>query len=168
VNKETNIKRLIYIFTVIFVSIIADQLSKVAAQQWIGSDRYSFLGDTLRLGVTENTGAFLGMGSNLDEGIRTAIFIVLTAIFLIGLLAYILINKKVNGLELLSWCLLLGGGLGNLIDRGFRNGHVVDFLNVGIGSLRTGIFNVADMVIMAGAFILIYLSFRPSTHSQKQ
>jgi signal peptidase II len=49
--------------------------------------------------------------------------------------------------------LIVGGGVSNLIDRLRYGGYVVDFLNVGIGSLRTGIFNVADMAIMAGVII---------------
>ena len=52
--------------------------------------------------------------------------------------------------------LLLAGGIGNLLDRLFHGGLVIDFLNMGIGPLRTGIFNVADMAIMAG-FALLFL-----------
>jgi len=55
-----------------------------------------------------------------------------------------------------------GGGLSNLVDRIAYDGHVVDFLNIGIGSLRTGIFNVADMAITAGALLLAFDSFRKS------
>ena len=51
--------------------------------------------------------------------------------------------------------LLIAGGLGNLIDR-LVYGYVTDFLNVGIGSLRTGIFNVADMAIMLGVGLLFF------------
>ena len=47
-------------------------------------------------------------------------------------------------------------GSGNLIDRILHDGTVVDFLNFGIGSLRTGIFNVADVAIMGGAALLIF------------
>jgi signal peptidase II len=50
--------------------------------------------------------------------------------------------------------LLIGGGVSNLVDR-ISRGAVVDFLNLGIGSLRTGIFNVADMAIMSGIALLI-------------
>jgi len=51
--------------------------------------------------------------------------------------------------------LLAGGGTSNLLDRLLYDGRVTDFLNVGIGSLRTGIFNLADMAIMAGALLLV-------------
>ena len=47
------------------------------------------------------------------------------------------------------------GGLGNLIDRLRFDGVVTDFLNVGVGSLRTGIFNVADAILMLGMFVLV-------------
>jgi len=59
---------------------------------------------------------------------------------------------------------LLAGGIGNLIDRLFHNGLVIDFLNVGIGPIRTGIFNVADMAIMAGfGILLLYRGTAEST-----
>ena len=50
--------------------------------------------------------------------------------------------------------LVAGGGLGNLWDRLARDGAVVDFLNLGIGPVRTGIFNVADLVLVAGLVVL--------------
>jgi len=52
--------------------------------------------------------------------------------------------------------MLAAGGVGNLIDCFYRDGAVVDFMNAGIGSLRTGIFNVADVQIMAGAVLLAF------------
>ena len=55
------------------------------------------------------------------------------------------------------WAMLLigAGGVGNLIDRVAREGRVIDFMNMGIGSLRTGIFNVADVQIMVGMGLLL-------------
>ena len=57
--------------------------------------------------------------------------------------------------------LFLAGGVSNLIDR-VTLGRVIDFLSVGIGQLRTGIFNVADMAIIAGVVILIAEGIRKS------
>lgn len=56
--------------------------------------------------------------------------------------------------------MIIGGGMGNLIDRLFFNGLVIDFLNIEIGPLRSGIFNVADIAIMVGGFALLYMYFR--------
>ena len=56
--------------------------------------------------------------------------------------------------------MILGGGISNEYDRIFNNRAVVDFMNMGIGQLRTGLFNVADVLIMIGVFILVFHSFR--------
>jgi signal peptidase II len=52
--------------------------------------------------------------------------------------------------------LVIGGGMSNFIDRLLYGGYVVDFLNVGIGSVRTGIFNVADVFIVTGVLLLVF------------
>ena len=66
-------------------------------------------------------------------------------------------------LPLCAFSLVAAGGIGNLIDRIFRQGRVVDFMNMGITvnqfPLRTGIFNVADVAIMAGLFLIIAIEF---------
>lgn len=64
--------------------------------------------------------------------------------------------------HIISLSLLLGGGVGNLIDRVFNEGRVIDFMNIGIGSLRTGVFNVADIAISCGAVWLCAISFKAS------
>lgn len=55
---------------------------------------------------------------------------------------------------------ILAGGIGNLIDRVSNDGLVTDFLNVGVGPFRTGIFNFADVGVMFGAFVLVVCLYR--------
>ena len=55
-----------------------------------------------------------------------------------------------------AWSLVLSGGLGNLVDRIINDGRVIDFMNIGIGSLRAGIFNVADVYITVGVVVLVF------------
>lgn len=55
---------------------------------------------------------------------------------------------------------MLGGGISNLTDRIFNDGRVIDFMNIGLGGLRTGIFNVADICVMAGTSLLCVLLLR--------
>lgn len=55
-----------------------------------------------------------------------------------------------------AWSLVLSGGLGNLVDLIINDGRVIDFMNIGIGSLRTGIFNVADVCITVGVVVLVF------------
>lgn len=138
-----------------------DQATKLAAKRFLAPDRFfSFAGDTFRLHYAENTGAFLGLGATLPDHWRHLLFTALVGILLLGLLGYLLLNRSLPSVAVhcLSW--ILAGGASNLMDRIAYEGRVIDFLNVGIGPLRTGIFNVADMAITFSALILAIQSFR--------
>jgi signal peptidase II len=135
-------------------TIGCDQVSKhLATTHLMGQPRQSFLGDALRLEYAENTGAFLSLGSGLPAGLRTALFSFGTAIILVACVVAAMRHRRMT-LPLLGLTLVVAGGLSNLADRVSR-GAVVDFLNVGVGSLRTGIFNVADMAVMTGIVLAL-------------
>src|SRR5262245_35347876 len=131
------------LLTVAATTIGCDQVSKqLATSHLMGSPRQSWFGDSLRLEYAENTGAFLSLGSGRWPGLRTALFSFGTAIIVAVCLVAIARHRSVT-VSVLGLTLVAAGGLSNLADRVAR-GFVVDFLNVGIGPLRTGIFNVAD------------------------
>ena len=69
------------------------------------------------------------------------------------------IRFKWSRLAMVGLVLFLSGGASNLIDR-FAFGSVIDFLNVGFGPFRTGIFNVADIAIMLGVALLLFEGYR--------
>jgi signal peptidase II len=71
-----------------------------------------------------------------------------------------LTSRKLKIIDITALSLFLGGGVSNFYDRATNSGAVIDFLNIGVGSFRTGIFNVADMAIMLGAAILLFVSFK--------
>jgi len=148
------------IILILFVSVLCigcDQTSKFAAKNLIEPDTViSLLGDTVRLQLANNEGAFLSMGSTLPDEWKFWIFIVLTAISLMVLLIYYLLSKSLSLLTSLSLSLIISGGLSNLTDRIIHQGIVVDFLNFGIGNLRTGILNIADIIITLGTFLMLY------------
>jgi signal peptidase II len=143
----------------IVATIGCDQVSKrVASVHLADSPGHSFLGDALRLQYAENRGGFLSVGADLPEWARTAIFSVGTAV---ALLAYVItaLMLPLDRIAIVGLCLLFAGGLSNLTDR-LLHGRVIDFLNIGVGPLRTGIFNVADVAVMIGAVVLITAYFR--------
>ncbi len=143
------------------ISIALDQWTKALATKYLlGNEMHSWLNDFFVLTYSINHGAFLGLGSSLPENIRNLIFSGLVGLFLIGFTVYALRDKTMNTWQNLACGLVLSGGFSNLYDRITNNGGVVDFMNMGIGSLRTGIFNVADMAIMAGVFLLVYYSYK--------
>lgn len=124
------------------------QLTKDVAQQYLAFDLpRSWFHDTVRLEYAENTGAFLSLGSGLSEWLRIIFFQVFPALWLIGLTIFLFVDKQIPPLSAIAWSFVLSGGIGNLLDRLLHDGRVIDFMNVGIGSLRTGIFNVADVCI---------------------
>ncbi len=138
--------------------ILLDQSTKYLAQQAF-RDRPAqiFIGDLFRFDYAENPGAFLGMGDSLSNPVRFWIFTILVFTMMVGLTA-LLHLKKFSRQEAWAYSLVFAGGIGNLIDRSFRtDGKVIDFMNVGVGSLRTGIFNVADMAIMLGLILLLFI-----------
>jgi signal peptidase II len=140
---------------ILFGSVGCDQATKlVARRQLADQGTLSYLGDTVRLTLVENHGAFLGLGSTLPGYVRTLLFTGLVGVFLAAFLYWLIRTSTISRLALLSSSLLVGGGIGNLIDRIAFGGGVTDFLNLGIGWLRTGIFNVADVWIMVGAALM--------------
>jgi signal peptidase II len=153
-------KRLILIFIVLISCVGCDQATKsIAVSHISATETISYLGDTLRLQLSYNRGAFLSMGHSLPDNLRHSLFTVGPFCVLLGSLIFILLSKSGSFSMVLAISLLAAGGVGNLIDRILHDGTVVDFLNVGIGSLRTGIFNIADVAIMVGAFLLFFTTY---------
>jgi signal peptidase II len=132
-----------------------DQVTKHTARTFLSPGAtHSFLGDGFRLQLAENPGAFLSIGANLSPDSRTLLFTAAVGLVLLVLVGVALF-AKLSMRESVAVALIAGGGIGNLIDRIVHDGLVTDFLNVGIGALRTGIFNLADMLIIAGALVLV-------------
>jgi len=149
---------LLLLFAIV-ATIGCDQVTKrMATSSLAGTSGRSYLGGVVRVAYTENTGGFLGVGAELPPPVRTAIFTGATGLMLIGMIA-IAIRERLQGLALLGATLFVAGGASNWIDR-FANGRVVDFLNVGVGPVRTGIFNVADVALMGGGALLFVAEFR--------
>jgi lipoprotein signal peptidase len=106
----------------------------------------------------QNTGGFLGLGADWPAPVRTGIFTVGTCILLLWLLAAAS-KRRWSPAAMLGITLFGAGAASNWIDRVLQ-GSVVDFLNVGIGPLRTGIFNVADVALMLGVALVVFTETR--------
>jgi signal peptidase II len=138
-----------------------DQGTKAIAKEYLPRNEViTYVHDTLRLHYAENKGSFLGIGSSLPDKARLLLFTVGIGSVLFGILGYLLFVSDLSRTTTISLSLIAGGGFSNLIDRIAYGGYVVDFLNIGVGDLRTGIFNVADVAIMAGGIILIMSSLK--------
>jgi signal peptidase II len=154
-------QRLTWIGLTVLSCVGLDQLTKAIAKSQLNLyDTHSLLGDTVRFRLAHNTGAFLSLGDSLPESIRQPLFTAGVGALLLGLLIYALRAKVMDRPNLIALALIFAGGVSNLGDRIVYGGYVVDFVQVGIGPLRTGVFNIADMAIMAGAFLMLIDAFR--------
>ena len=147
------------LFLAIGATIGCDRVTKhVAATTLSEASSRSFLADTFRLEYVENTGAFLGLGADWPPTVRTAVFGVGNGVLLLAV-AVIALQSRWPRRSLVGVAIFVAGGASNLLDR-ITYGMVIDFMNVGIGPLRTGIFNVADMAIMLGTGIFVLEGYR--------
>ncbi len=149
--------------TLVILSLVVvgiDQLTKVyAVRHWKGEPPQIFFNDLFRIEYAENDGAFLSLLANASHDVRFWILTVSNGLVLVGLAIGLIVPRRMSLMSYLPLALVVAGGLGNLIDR-VRFQYVIDFMNLGIGSLRTGIFNVADMAITAGFFLIVPLLFQ--------
>jgi signal peptidase II len=144
------------IVLIVLACIGCDQAAKHAARQRLeGRGTVSLAGGVLVLHYVENTGAFLSLGAGLPRPVRMAVFVALPVIALAGMIVSIARRRETPWAVLAGLSLIVGGGCGNLIDRLFHDGRVGDFLMVGVGSLHTGIFNLADLSVLAGCALLL-------------
>jgi signal peptidase II len=149
-------QRLAIIAATLFGCVGCDQSTKHVARILLeGREAVSMLGGVLRLVYAENAGGFLGVGATLPAPTRTVIFLVASSFLVAVLLAYAVMKRDIGRASILALALIVGGGVGNLIDRIVNDGGVIDFLYVGVGPVRTGIFNVADMAVMLGTLMLV-------------
>ena len=171
------LNRLIVIIGISAISIVADQWSKSWAThqlkptlQEASKSHFSYLGDTFRLTFVKNRGAFLSLGSTFSETFRYWALKVFPVLLLIGLILHMLFSQTLTWWQLAAFSFILGGGLSNIYDRLLYE-SVVDFMNMGFGvifdwiginDIRTGIFNIADVSIMTGLFMML-----PSMFSKK-
>jgi signal peptidase II len=139
------------------VFIGCDRITKnLAKEHLMYREPISYFHNTVRLEYVENTGAALSLGDELSKPLSFWLLSVLPLIFLS--LVFIYAIRKISEfsfLKALSFSLIVAGGLGNIIDRIMFDRHVTDFMNVGISSLRTGIFNFADVCVTAGVIGLL-------------
>lgn len=154
------IKRLLLIVAILISCVGCDQTTKSVAKMYLSeAEPVSLLGGTVRLQIAKNYGAFLSLGAAMPQGVRSTVFFAGVAMVLVTLLAYCLASKSSNPIIVPTLAMIIGGGLSNLIDRFLYGGYVFDFLNMGIGSVRTGVFNVADVFIMSGVLLLGFSDF---------
>lgn len=153
-------KRLAILFFIL-LNIGCDQVSKELVRNSVEQHEYiQVLGDNFILTKVENTGAMLGFGQDFPPLIKTILLKILPLLVMLVLLYRVLHKKHMNPWLLVAFAFVIGGGIGNLIDRIFYN-SVTDFFQINLGGVfRTGIFNMADVSVTTGALLILYMTIR--------
>lgn len=152
--------RIPLVLLLLSATIIFDQITKVMARDFFRtSPPVSMVGGIVTLLHSENPGAFLSLGAGMGDGMRFWIFTVGVSLFLLGAVIYLLRTRDLDRGSMIALSLMIGGGIGNLIDR-VSHGSVTDFVHLAVGPIQTGVFNVADMAISGGTIFLLLASFR--------
>lgn len=164
-------KRLYRLALVIFILIVCtgcDQATKEIAEQRLSSiPPISILNDTIRLEYIENPGATLGLGANLPAELRFVVFVVIAGLALAAAIIFAVKTHTISLAQLAALSVAAAGGVGNLIDRVMNNGAVRDFVSLGIGPLRTGVFNAADVAILGGTALFLIFSRQPKAQTEE-
>lgn len=161
-SMDKNLKSKLLPLVLTFVVVVLDQITKTLVVRYIPyyTIGTSFFGDFLRLIHVSNTGVAFSFGATWSDTARRLLFAFMPVI-VIGIVIGVYFRS--NGFtKLQRWCItgIIGGGIGNLIDRFFRAEGVVDFIDVKFYGLfgleRWPTFNVADSaVVVCGILLLI-------------
>lgn len=144
---------IIIILSIIF--LIIDQITKIlVVNSLVPGENIEIIKNIFSIIYTNNTGAAF----SILLGKR--IFLIVVAVLIIGvLLYYIKRNKIEKKIDIIALSFIIGGSLGNLIDRIIR-GYVIDFISLKLGNYNFPIFNIADILIVIGVFLLLLSSRR--------
>lgn len=135
--------------------ILVDFFSKYMVSKLMTvNETINLIDNFFRITYVKNTGAAFSIFSN-----NTILVIIISVIVIGFLLFYIYKNKGNNKLENVSYAFILGGAIGNLIDR-LVYGYVIDFLDFEILSYNAPIFNLADTFIVIGVILFLINTLR--------
>jgi signal peptidase II len=147
------------ILLIVMCNISCDQITKVIVREKVDyNERIELINNHFTLTKIENSGAFLSMGDSLPLPIK---FLLLSLIPLIALTSgfyFVMTRTNISKPLMVGICFVIGGGIGNLFDR-IIYGSVTDFLHLNFVIFQTGIFNMADVSIMIGMFIILVYSY---------
>tara|TARA_R110000796_G_scaffold252619_2_gene388841 strand:- start:88612 stop:89091 length:480 start_codon:yes stop_codon:yes gene_type:complete len=150
----------ITILILVLLNIGCDQISKNIVRKNVNQNEYiQLVNDNFILTNVENTGAMLGFGEGFPPILKIILLQILPVVVLIALLINILRKTYINKWLLGAFAFVIGGGIGNLIDR-IAHGKVTDFFILKLGFFKTGIFNMADVSVTLGIILIFILSIK--------
>tara|TARA_B110000305_G_C19445833_1_gene644749 strand:- start:2370 stop:2879 length:510 start_codon:yes stop_codon:yes gene_type:complete len=153
--KTNRRQRIILIISIISLTICSDQVSKTIIRNNLTNHEYIFLlNNSLVLIKAENFGAALGLGGNFPSILKTIYFQILPISVLLFFFRMILTKTAISKQTAIGLSAAIGGAVTNIFDRVFF-GSVTDFIQIQMGTIQTGIFNIADIFIVTGTILVV-------------
>lgn len=148
--------RIVLLLLVFGCTVGCDQTTKHVARTNLNRfESITVLHGFGELRLAENPGAFLSLGDSLPQSVRVLCFTLGVGAGLLALLVHLLASTKLTWMPFVALAMVIAGGTSNLIDRITRHGLVTDFITIRVGPFQTGVFNVADTLVMLGVGLLI-------------
>jgi signal peptidase II len=161
-------KPFLFLFGAITIPVIVlDQATKMFVQAHMALyESIALIPNYLDITYTINPGAAFSMLAGAPPWVRRA-FLMTMSCAAIAVLAVLIVRSTRMSLNSIAFALVMGGAAGNLIDRAFRGGQVIDFMRAHYYDLNYPIFNVADSAISIGVTLIILASFFGSDAESK-
>lgn len=180
-SSSSDLKRLLIPFILTAVLLVVDQVTKAIIVATVprletGGPIIEVIGDFFRIIHVRNPGIAFSIGRDLGDGLRRVLFILAPVVVIAALIAYYFRTDEFTRLQRWAVAGIVGGGLGNIIDRIFRPEGVVDFFDFKFYGLfgleRWPTFNIADSsVVVCGILLMISVLFereqRSESHEQE-
>jgi signal peptidase II len=143
-----HVSRLLLLLVVIFGTVGCDQTTKyVARKALVGQSAVRLPGGVGQLVLAQNEGGHLSFGATWSKPIRRICFVFVVGTFLLALGCFLIWKTALGRFQFTCLACVVAGGASNLIDRTWQHGAVTDFIYLQMGSLHTGVFNLADVVL---------------------
>ncbi len=182
--------RLIWLLVVVVFSVFVDQTSKiwaqenlavmrtvnvtkeidgakrkVPAQKFVATEPLVLIPDALQFTYAENPAAAFSLTRSIPEDVRRPLLLISSSFGILVMIVWHLRMRRPDAILLTAFPLMVGGAVGNLIDR-VRLRYVIDFIDMYAGFINPSwrhfaTYNVADMCVVFGAALIIYRTFRP-------
>jgi signal peptidase II len=160
-------RRYLFLAAVAGTVFVLDQITKAAIQQTMHlHESIPIIARLFSLTYIRNPGAAFGLFAEQGNGLRIAFFATISVVAILFLGTLFVKTPKEARLGRLSIAMVMGGAMGNLVDR-LRYGEVVDFLDFYIGSYHWPAFNVADSSISVGVALMIWYFIREDRRANR-
>jgi len=148
------------------IVVVADQLSKLwVLNNMVLHESFPVISGWFNMTSVRNPGAAFGLFSTFSDTVRTSFLVGVTLLALVLLTVFYIKSKPHEGVARLAASMVVGGAIGNLIDR-VRFGEVVDFLDVYVGSHHWPAFNIADSAITIGISLFVWSAWMDGKRAQ--